>query len=122
MRIRVVVRKRPMSRSESAAADRGDDTDVVQPLDHGGYGRVLVHQPRTRVDLTREVETTAFAFDGVFDEGSDNRGIYDRSVRGLIPGVFEGRWASVFAYGQTGSGKVSLDDAENRFGRSTELG
>lgn len=106
MRIRVIVRKRPMSRSESSAAERGEETDVVQPLDHGGYGRVLVHQPRTRLDLTREVETIGFAFDGVFDERSDNRGIYDRSVRGLIPGVFEGRWASVFAYGQTGSGKT----------------
>mmetsp|Transcript_14107 Transcript_14107/g.19702 ORF Transcript_14107/g.19702 Transcript_14107/m.19702 type:complete len:1489 (-) Transcript_14107:919-5385(-) len=103
MRIRVIVRKRPMSKKEAAAAG---EVDVIHPLDFKDYGKVLVYQPKTRVDLTREVETLPFAFDNVFDEKSNNVQIYERTVRHLIPGVFEGRWASVFAYGQTGSGKT----------------
>ena len=103
MRIRVVVRKRPMSRKEAAHAD---DADVIHPLRYNEYGRILVYQPKTRVDLTREVETLPFAFDNVFPEDSDNSQIYDDTIKSLIPGAFEGRWASVFAYGQTGSGKT----------------
>ena len=104
MRIRVVVRKRPMSNTESTSSK---EVDVIHPLDYDGYGRVLVYQAKTRVDLTRQIETVPFAFDNVFDETSCNKDIYERTVRNLIPGVFaEGQWASVFAYGQTGSGKT----------------
>lgn len=103
MRIRVVVRKRPMSRKEAAHAD---DADVIHPLKYNGYGRILAYQPKTRVDLTREVETLPFAFDNVFPEDSNNCDIYDDTIKNLIPGAFEGRWACVFAYGQTGSGKT----------------
>ena len=72
----------------------------------GDYGRVLIHQPKTKLDLTKEVETTSFAFDNAFDEDSNNIDIYEQAVQGLIPGLFRGKWASVFAYGQTGSGKT----------------
>ena len=64
MRIRVLVRKRPMSKKE--AAD-GSEVDVIHPLDYNDYGRILVHQPKTKLDLTKEVETTSFAFDNTFD-------------------------------------------------------
>ena len=103
MRIRVIIRKRPMSRKE---ASRSDGVDIIHPLQYDGYGRILVYQPKTRVDLTKEVEILPFAFDNTFDEVANNVQIYERAVRNLIPGVFEGRWASVFAYGQTGSGKT----------------
>lgn len=103
MRIRVVVRKRPMSRNEIVSAG---DVDVIHPLDYGTHGRVLVYQPRTRVDLTKEIETIPFAFDNVFDESANNVNLYERTVRNLIPSLFEGQWASIFAYGQTGSGKT----------------
>jgi kinesin family protein 2/24 len=103
MRIRVIVRKRPMSKREASTSDA---VDVIHPLTYNNYGRVLVYQPKTRVDLTKEIETLPFAFDNVFDELSSNLDIYDSTVRNLIPGVFDGKWASVFAYGQTGSGKT----------------
>lgn len=103
MRIRVIVRKRPMSANEASS---GKEIDVIHPLEYDDFGRVLVYQPKTRVDLTKEIEQIAFAFDNVFDESSNNVQIYERSVRNLAPGVFEGKWASVFAYGQTGSGKT----------------
>lgn len=101
MRIRVVVRKRPMSRAEVAAAG---DIDIIHPLDYGTYGRILVYQPRQRVDLTKQVETIPFAMDHTFDASSTNSDIYQRAIRNLIPTLFEGQWASIFAYGQTGSG------------------
>lgn len=103
MRIRVVVRKRPMSKSEVKLSG---GIDVIHPLDYGDYGRTLVYQPKTRVDLTKEIETIPFAFDNVFDEKSTNVQIYERSLRNLIAPFFKGQWATVFAYGQTGSGKT----------------
>ena len=104
MRIRVVVRKRPMSRSEAA---KKDDIDVIHPLEYSSYGKIMVYQPKTRVDLTKEVESIPFAFDNTFDETANNSEIYERTVSGLIPAVFDGQFCNVFAYGQTGSGKVS---------------
>merc|ERR1712238_164686 len=103
IRIRVVIRKRPMSKKEAA---KTDDVDVIYPLQYDDFGRIIVYQAKTRVDLTREVESLPFAFDNIFGEDSNNAQIYNETVRNLIPGVFNGHWASVFAYGQTGSGKT----------------
>lgn len=103
--IRVIVRKRPFS------ADKPSDIDVIHPLEYGFYGKMLVYQPTTRVDLTREVNTVPFAFDGVFGEQYNNLQIYEKSVRNLIPVVLDGQHATVFAFGCTGSGvSVSLID------------
>lgn len=102
MRIKVIVRKRPLNKSESLTGG----IDIIHPLDYGSYGKTLVYQPKTRVDLTKEVETVPFAFDNVFDESSTNIGIYNRSLRNLVEPFFKGQWATVFAYGQTGSGKT----------------
>jgi len=103
MRIRVIIRKRPMSKKER---NQKGEVDVIHPLGCDTFGKILVYQPKTRVDLTKEMDTVPFAFDNVFDEHADNVRIYQETVQSLIPGVFEGRWASVFAYGQTGSGKT----------------
>lgn len=106
MRIRVVVRKRPLGKKETG------DVDVIHPIqvnsDNGSnaFGRIMVYQPKTRVDLTKEIETIKFSFDNVFGEASNNEDIYQSTIQHLIPGVFDGQWASVFAYGQTGSGKT----------------
>ena len=115
MRIRVVVRKRPMSTVESAMAG---NVDILQPLDYEfhdenqvhprSYGKMLVYQPKTRVDLTKQVETLSFCFDNVFDQVVNNAQIYERAVQPLIPGLFEGKWATLFAYGQSGSGMYLL--------------
>ena len=101
MSIRVIVRKRPVSKVEASTSG---GVDVIHPLDYGEYGRILVYQPKTRVDLTKEIETIPFAFDNVYDESSTNIQIYQRSLRNLIKPFFRGQWSTVFAYGQTGSG------------------
>jgi uncharacterized short protein YbdD (DUF466 family) len=102
MRIRVIVRKRPMSKSELS-----NGLDIIHPLDYSEFGKILVYQPKTRVDLTKEVETIPFAYDNVYGEKSTNVQIYERSIRNLILPFFEGQWATCFAYGQTGSGYVN---------------
>jgi len=103
MRIRVIVRKRPLSNKE---AEKSGGIDVIHPLDYGDFGKVLVYQPKTRVDLTKEIETIPFAYDNIFGESSTNVDIYQRSLRSLIVPFFKGQWSTVFAYGQTGSGKT----------------
>lgn len=99
MAIRVVVRKRPLSKKE---ASKGE-TDIAEMLSHG---RVLIHDLKTKVDLTRYVETIDFKFDDCFGEKDTNETIYNRTVKHLVGGVFEGGKATCFAYGQTGSGKT----------------
>ncbi|KAJ8050111.1 Kinesin-like protein KIF21A [Holothuria leucospilota] len=47
-----------------------------------------------------------FTYDFVFDMDSRQDVIYDKIVRSLIEGCFDGYNATVFAYGQTGAGKT----------------
>ena len=95
------MRKRPLSRSELARNEK--DILEVQP-----GGAVLVHEPKTKVDLTKVTEVQQFRFDDAFDSFEKNIGIYSRTVKPLVSFMFEGGKASFFAYGQTGSGKVLL--------------
>lgn len=99
MPIRVVVRKRPISRTEKS---RGD-YDV---LEIRRAGKVFVHEPKVKVDLTKVIETQNFIFDDAFTDLETNENIYARTIKHLVSFVFEGGKASCFAYGQTGSGKT----------------
>ena len=99
-RILVCVRKRPMLRHELLR----HDFDVVSvDTNHGG---LVVHEPKTRVDLVKEVSNHKFSFDAVFNEADGNSGIYASTLRPLLNHVFSGGLATVFAFGQTGSGKT----------------
>jgi hypothetical protein len=69
-RLSVFVRKRPLNAEEH----RMRLFDVVTVLDDGA--RVAVHEPKTKVDLTRVLETHTFAFDHVFDEEATNDEVY----------------------------------------------
>ena len=97
-RIAVAVRKRPLSQAEQI---RGD----CDAIDSGG-DVVLVREPRTRVDCSKEVAEQVFRFDRAFGGDESNAGVYGSTVARLVPGVFEGQRSSVFAFGQTGSGKT----------------
>jgi len=99
MAIRVVVRKRPISKRELANGDR----DVMEV---SRRGRVQVHEPKTKVDLTKIIETQEFRFDDAFEAHETNEVIYGRTIKNLVSFVFDGGKASCFAYGQTGSGKT----------------
>lgn len=99
-RVTVCVRKRPLSRKETAAGDR--DVVSVQP----DAAALCVHELREKVDLTKYVDTHPFAFDRVFAEHAPNAAVYDGTARPLVDTLFAGGRATCFAYGQTGAGKT----------------
>ena len=92
-RVSVVVRKRPATH----------DVDVLQCLHPH---QLLVYQPRTRVDLRREITALPFTFDAVVSEHATNVTLYQSVVRPLVPNLLGGQCATVFCFGQTGSGKT----------------
>ena len=65
-----------------------------------------MHEPRTKVDLTKEVGNHRFTFDAFFNEVDGNDRIYGACLAPLLEHVFSGGHATVFAFGQTGSGKT----------------
>eukprot|EP00236_Picocystis_salinarum_P003477 CAMPEP_0183829004 /NCGR_PEP_ID=MMETSP0807_2-20130328/3085_1 /TAXON_ID=88271 /ORGANISM="Picocystis salinarum, Strain CCMP1897" /LENGTH=499 /DNA_ID=CAMNT_0026074211 /DNA_START=505 /DNA_END=2004 /DNA_ORIENTATION=- len=99
-RIRVVVRKRPLSDKEIQKKET-DVLDVDEPS-----ATVTVHEPKVKVDLTKYVEKHPFPFDQAFDQDATNEYVYDACIGPLVPTIFQGAKATCFAYGQTGSGKT----------------
>lgn len=99
-RIRVAIRKRPMSKKEM---EQGQ-SDVLQA---DNSQSIMVLEPKTKVDLTKYTEEHQFYFDEVLGEQSMNSDVYERCGSPLVRYVFEQHGkASCFAYGQTGSGKT----------------
>ena len=67
--ITVCVRKRPMSNKEN----KKREVDVVTCP---SKDQVMVHEPKTKVDLTKYLENQHFRFDYAFDEGANNEIVY----------------------------------------------
>uniref|UniRef100_A0AAV2JVD4 Kinesin-like protein n=1 Tax=Knipowitschia caucasica TaxID=637954 RepID=A0AAV2JVD4_KNICA len=98
-KICVCVRKRPLNKQEN----NKKEIDVVSVP---GKGALLVHEPKTKVDLTKYLENQSFQFDYSFDENATNDMVYKFTAKPLVKSIFEGGMATCFAYGQTGSGKT----------------
>ncbi|XP_060940716.1 kinesin-like protein KIF2C [Limanda limanda] len=98
-RICVCVRKRPLNKQELSKKE----IDVVSVP---GKGTVLLHEPKTKVDLTKYLDNQVFHFDYSFDETAANDLVYKLTAKPLVQSIFEGCMATCFAYGQTGSGKT----------------
>ncbi|KAF7256846.1 hypothetical protein EG68_08224 [Paragonimus skrjabini miyazakii] len=97
--ISVCVRKRPMNKKELARRE----IDVITVPNKQ---TVVVHEPKTKVDLTKYLENQQFRFDYSFDDTSDNELVYRYTAQPLVECIFERGMATCFAYGQTGSGKT----------------
>lgn len=97
--ITVCIRKRPLSNKETKAKEI--DVITIPTKD-----TILVHEPKTKVDLTKYLENQNFRFDYAFDETSPNELVYKYTAKSLVESIFEGGMATCFAYGQTGSGKT----------------
>ena len=115
-KVSVMVRKRPLSSSEA----QKKTVDVITCVDNS----IVVHEPKTKVDCTKSVESCRFDFDAAFSEDATNEDVYERAVLPLVDLCLQGgRYgteedcsnessdpsssnATVFAYGQTGSGKT----------------
>ncbi|KAK4509543.1 uncharacterized protein ATC70_007895 [Mucor velutinosus] len=98
-KIRVCVRKRPLSRKE---IDKGDKD--VAPMN--GNRSLQINEPKLKLDLTKYTEQHSFIFDDVFDLNCPNNLVYERTAWPLVNYIFKGGKATCFAYGQTGSGKT----------------
>jgi len=105
-KVMVLVRKRPLFESEAKVKA----FDVLSTIGGAGVwgGRVVMHEPRRKVDLTKAIENTSFDFDMVFDDNSANADVYSSTVTPLLEKMEHTpeTTATVFAYGQTGSGKT----------------
>lgn len=97
--ITVCVRKRPLNRKETNKKEL--DVCSVATKD-----QLIVHEPKSKVDLTKFLENHKFRFDYAFDDKCDNELVYKYTAKPLVQTIFEGGMATCFAYGQTGSGKT----------------
>ncbi|KAF2368009.1 Kinesin motor domain [Trinorchestia longiramus] len=97
--ITVAVRKRPLNKKE--VTKKEVDVVTIPKKD-----TLIVHEPRTKVDLTKYLDNQNFRFDYAFDDSCSNELVYKYTARPLVCTVFEGGMATCFAYGQTGSGKT----------------
>lgn len=98
-RICVCVRKRPLSKKELTQKE-------IEVITIPTKDQIIVHQPQTKVDLTKYLENQKFRFDYAFDDTSSNEMVYRFTAQPLVKTIFQGGFATCFAYGQTGSGKT----------------
>lgn len=68
--------------------------------------QLIVHEPKSKVDLTKYLENHKFRFDYAFDDSCSNEMVYKYTAKPLVKTIFDGGMATCFAYGQTGSGKT----------------
>ncbi|KYM80039.1 Kinesin-like protein Klp10A [Atta colombica] len=97
--ITVCVRKRPLNKKEHVRKE----IDVISVP---SKDQMVVHEPKSKVDLTKYLENQIFRFDYAFDETCNNEIVYKYTAKPLVQTIFEGGMATCFAYGQTGSGKT----------------
>lgn len=97
--ITVCVRKRPLNKKELAKRE----LDVISVATKD---QMIVHEPKSKVDLTKFLENHKFRFDYALDEKCSNELVYKYTAKPLVQTIFEGGMATCFAYGQTGSGKT----------------
>eukprot|EP01017_Pseudomicrothorax_dubius_P047286 TRINITY_DN846_c0_g6_i1.p1 TRINITY_DN846_c0_g6~~TRINITY_DN846_c0_g6_i1.p1 ORF type:complete len:741 (+),score=154.55 TRINITY_DN846_c0_g6_i1:67-2289(+) len=98
-KIKVIVRKRPLTKKETAK----NDVDIIDVRDEYTVG---VREIKTKVDLTKYIEEHVFTFDRVFDDSTTNEQLYYTAVRPIVDAAFAKAKVTCFAYGQTGSGKT----------------
>ncbi|OCU02750.1 kinesin-like protein KIF24 [Xenopus laevis] len=98
-RIRVCVRKRPLSSRE----ERRGEVNVVSTEDKES---ITIYERKEAVNLKEYLLQHVFYFDEVFSETFTNQDVYIRTAYPLIQHVFNGGNATCFAYGQTGAGKT----------------
>jgi kinesin family protein 2/24 len=98
-KIRVIVRKRPANRRESAQKD----IDIITTE---GKNTIIVKELKNKVDLTKYIEEHRFTFDRAYADESTNQEIYEEMLKSMINAAFQKTKITCFAYGQTGSGKT----------------
>eukprot|EP01028_Stygiella_incarcerata_P010213 TRINITY_DN5174_c0_g3_i1.p1 TRINITY_DN5174_c0_g3~~TRINITY_DN5174_c0_g3_i1.p1 ORF type:complete len:805 (+),score=246.01 TRINITY_DN5174_c0_g3_i1:51-2417(+) len=93
-RVRVVAKIRPMLEEE------GGQACCISRVD-GEENSIYLHDPRGF-----GTETHKYEFDGVYDEHSTSKELFEKEISHMILPAFEGYNTTIFAYGITGSGKT----------------
>ncbi|CRH02867.1 kinesin-13, putative [Plasmodium relictum] len=115
-KIKVVVRKRPISELEK----KKKDNDIITVKDNC---TIYIDEPRYKVDMTKYIERHEFIVDKVFNEDVDNYTVYLNTIKPLLVDIFENNCVcSCFAYGQTGSGKTYTMLGSQPYGQSDTPG
>ncbi|KAL1511097.1 hypothetical protein AB1Y20_005919 [Prymnesium parvum] len=104
LRLSVFVRSRPLLPDEVKAGA----FDVVTPSNRDVGPLLVVHEPKTMVDLSKAMDNHTYKFDAVFGENASNKRIFETALRPMVKHLFSSRGGhgTCFAYGQTGSGKT----------------
>ncbi|KAK6140247.1 hypothetical protein DH2020_026045 [Rehmannia glutinosa] len=101
-KVRVVVRLRPFLSQEISSINGNPISCISIQESESSFDEVTV--------LLKDQETSrneCYKLDAVFGQEDNNViKIFEKEVRPLIPGIFQGYNATVFAYGATGSGKT----------------
>ncbi|MES1904507.1 MAG: TRAFAC class myosin-kinesin ATPase superfamily, partial [Paramarteilia canceri] len=98
-RLTVSARIRPLNDQELS----GNNIDIISVIDGE---RLVVHEPKEKVDMTRYIDNNIFRFDYVFDMDINNEMIYKYTVQPLVNSLAHEGISTCFVYGQTGSGKT----------------
>ena len=103
-RLSVFVRCRPLLPEEAKSG--GFDVITTEGAEEGA-GLVL-HEPKTLVDMSKAMDNHHYKFDATFGPASSNAQIFERGLRPMVRHLFStrGGHGTCFAYGQTGSGKT----------------
>lgn len=65
--------------------ERGEDDTIETSMEEA---RLVVHEPRVKVDLTKYVERHVFTFDDVLDDAVSNDAVYRSTVKPLVATIF----------------------------------
>ncbi|KAL3642500.1 hypothetical protein CASFOL_013315 [Castilleja foliolosa] len=101
-KVRVVLKLRPFLPLEISSRNGNPNSCVTIQDSESSVDEITV--------LLKDHDTSrneCYKLDAVFGQADDNVSqIFEKELRPLIPGLFEGYNATVFAYGATGSGKT----------------
>jgi len=112
-RISVCVRVRPLNKKE---INRKEISVTTIPT----ADKIMVHEPKKHVDLSKYLENHAFRFDYTFNDQCNNQMVYYYTAKPLVQCIFDGGMATCFAYGQTGSGKTHTMGGDFTMGKQQD--
>jgi DNA replication protein DnaC len=93
--VKVVVRCRPLSRTETA-----NGANICAEIDEAAH-TIKINDPSGTVKQAK-----TFTFDHTYSLTSTQQQVYDDIGQPVIQQALDGYNSTIFAYGQTGSGKV----------------
>lgn len=107
-RLMVYVRVKPLIDERSIIDIVDDKTLIFDPIDpEANQEDTYFYQGRQYKNIgQRKKKNSTYWFDGVFNDNSTNRGIFETVTRPMVDATIDGYNCSVFAYGATGSGKT----------------